>query len=201
MDAMEFFNRSAGRWRSQRTTHHLAFRRAEMGDSEITVETLSPDHPRVVDICKLYEIDPQQASGGAFVRWEGSMAWDREGENHSGETVFAIVPDPENPKIGKMLRERGYAEIVPVAGTYFIDDEDALILETEYETMSAIERFWFANPDLRMRATTVKRFGGFSTASFCSESRIDTDAASANGNDKTATEPAATKQFYSLLGW
>ena len=28
-DAMEFFQRSAGNWRSQRTTHHLPFRRAE----------------------------------------------------------------------------------------------------------------------------------------------------------------------------
>lgn len=39
-DAMEFFKQSAGTWHSQRTTHHLPFRRAELGGSEIFVETL-----------------------------------------------------------------------------------------------------------------------------------------------------------------
>ncbi|MFM7189844.1 MAG: phycobiliprotein lyase, partial [Microcystaceae cyanobacterium] len=40
MNAMEFFEKSAGQWRSQRTTHHLAFRRAESGTSDIWVESL-----------------------------------------------------------------------------------------------------------------------------------------------------------------
>lgn len=204
MDAMEFFQQSAGKWRSQRTTHHLAFRRAEMGDSEITVESLSGDDPKVEEICKLHEVDPREASGGAFVSWQGSMAWDREGENHSGETVFAIVPDRDNPSTGRMLRERGYAEIVPVAGRYHMDEEDGLVLVTEYETMSVIERFWFANPNLRMRTSTVTRFGGFSTASFCSESRIQSDLVGANtteSNSEKTDKELVTAQFSSVLGW
>lgn len=204
MDAIEFFQRSAGQWRSQRTTHHLAFRRAEMGDSQIKVEALSGNDPKVEQICKLHEVDPNQASGGAFVSWQGSMAWDREGENHSGETVFAIVPDPDNPRSGRMLRERGYAEIVPVAGRYYMDEEDGLILITEYETMSVIERFWFANPDLRMRTSTVTRFGGFSTASFCSESRSDSELANLSNSESSsanADKGLVTAQFSSVLGW
>ena len=202
MDAMEFFEKSAGRWRSQRTTHHLAFRRAEMGDSEIVVETLGPEVARVVEICKYHQIDPALAVGGALVSWQGSMAWDKEGENHSGETVFAIVPDPDNPRKGRMLRERGYAEIAPVAGRYEMDDEDGLVLTTEYETMSAEERFWFASSDLRLRSSTVKRFGGFSTASFCSETRIDSENGSDSQSD-SAPKPAlaTTTQFSSVLGW
>lgn len=196
MDAVEFFQKSAGRWRSQRTTHHLAFRRAEMGDSEIIVEALAGDHPKVQEICQLHAVDPSQASGGAFVSWQGSMAWDREGENHSGETVFAIVPDPNHPKTGRMLRERGYAEIVPVAGQYYMDEEGGLVLITEYETMSVIERFWFANPDLRMRTSTVTRFGGFSTASFCSESRISTESTAVSNS-----ELGSKTTFSSVLGW
>ena len=201
---MEFFQKSAGIWRSQRTTHHLAFRRAEMGDSEITVEALGGDHPKVEEICKLHEVDPAEASGGAFVSWQGSMAWDREGENHSGETVFAIVPDADNPSKGRMLRERGYAEIVPVAGRYHMDEEDGLVLITDYETMSVIERFWFANPNLRMRTSTVTRFGGFSTASFCSESRIDSDSADSSNSEVAsgkADRELATAKFSSVLGW
>jgi hypothetical protein len=58
MDGMEFFQLSAGKWRSQRTTHHLAFRRAETGESEIDVATLEADHPQVVEICRLHQVEP-----------------------------------------------------------------------------------------------------------------------------------------------
>lgn len=171
-DGKEFFQQSAGQWRSQRTTHHLPFRRAESGNSDINVEFLNADDDKIAVICQMHDVDPQTSIGGAFVSWDGSMAWDKENEEHQGTTVFALIPDPENPRKGKLLRERGYAEIVPVAGEYEMDEEDALVLITEYETMSIIERFWFVNPDLRLRSSTVKRFGGFNTATFCAESRI-----------------------------
>jgi hypothetical protein len=197
MDAMEFFQQSAGMWRSQRSIHHLAFRQAEMGDSNIEVIALTADDPRVVEICVMHEVDPSKAAGGAFVTWHGSMAWDKEEENHKGSTVFAIVPDDQNPRKGLMLRERGYAEIVPVAGGYEMDDQDGLVLITEYETMSSIERFWFAHPNVRMRTSSVKRFGGFSTSTFCTEIRVEpnTDIA------ESTTDPAVAQPFYSALGW
>jgi CpeS-like protein len=198
MDAMEFFHSSAGEWRSHRTTHHLAFRQAEMGDSNIEVIALGADDARVAEICEMHEVDPIRAAGGAFVTWHGSMAWDKDDENHKGSTVFAIVPDPENPRQGLMLRERGYAEIVPVAGRFEMDDEDGLLLITEYETMSSIERFWFANPNVRMRTSTVKRFGGFSTSTFCTEIRVEPDADAAK---QAAEEQPVTTKFYSALGW
>jgi hypothetical protein len=198
MDAMEFFQSSAGEWRSQRSTHHLAFRQAEIGDSNIQVTALGADDARVAEICKMHSVDPSRAAGGAFVTWHGSMAWDKDDENHKGSTVFAIVPDPENPRQGLMLRERGYAEIVPVAGRFEMDDEDGLLLITEYETMSSIERFWFANPNVRMRTSSVKRFGGFSTSTFCTEIRVEP------GSDATSAPAAAqvaASEFYSALGW
>jgi hypothetical protein len=198
MDAMEFFISSAGEWRSLRSTHHLAFRKAEVGDSNIQVTALSADDARVAEICQMHEVDPSRAAGGAFVTWHGSMAWDKDDENHKGSTVFAIVPDPENPRQGLMLRERGYAEIMPVAGRFEMDDQDGLLLITEYETMSSIERFWFANPNVRMRTSSVKRFGGFSTSTFCTEVRVEPDADAAS--EPAATEAAAT-EFYSALGW
>ncbi|OCR00698.1 chorismate-binding protein [Oscillatoriales cyanobacterium USR001] len=197
MDAMEFFQQSAGMWRSQRSIHHLAFRQTEMGDSSIEVIALTADDPRVIEICEMHEVDPSKAAGGAFVTWQGSMAWDKEEENHKGSTVFAIVPNDNNPRQGLMLRERGYAEIIPVAGSYEMDAEDGLVLITEYETMSSIERFWFANPNVRMRTSSVKRFGGFSTSTFCTEIRVEpnTEPAESTG------DPIAAQQFYSALGW
>lgn len=193
-DAREFFQQSAGKWRSQRTTHHLPFRRAESGGSDIDVEFLDAEDEKIVAICEMHDVDPQTAIGGAFVSWDGSMAWDKDNEDHKGTTVFALIPDADNPRKGQLLRERGYAEIVPVAGQYEMDDEDGLILVTEYETMSIIERFWFVNPNLRLRSSTVKRFGGFNTATFCAESRV-VDAGSQTVARDTET------QAYAISGW
>lgn len=195
---MEFFQRSAGKWRSLRTTHHLPFRRAETGDSEILVESLTAEDPKIIEICQMHDVDPKLAVGGAFVSWDGSMAWDKEDENHSGTTVFALVPEPDNPRKGKLLRERGYAEIVPVAGQYHLDEEEGLVLITEYETMSIVERFWFASPDLRLRTSTVKRFGGLSTATFCAEVRLT--RAENNSDDPVNQADPGTKPL-SLSGW
>ena len=213
MDAMEFFKLSAGRWRSQRTTHHLPFRRSETGDSEIWVETLSASDAKVIEICELHQVDSSLAIGGAYVKWQGTMAWDRsDDENHEGSTVFALVPDADNPRQGQMLRERGYAEIVPVVGRYHMDDEDGLVLTTDYETMSSIERFWFASPNLRLRTSTVKRFGGFSTASFCTEARIATETeqlgdsatstiSPSDVTPKQAQDAFESRQLSSVFGW
>lgn len=192
---MEFFERSAGTWRSQRTTHHLPFRRAENGGSYIEVKPLTKDDPKVIEICQMHDVDPSLAVGGAFVSWEGAMAWDKEGEEHKGTTVFSLIPNPDNPKKGKLLRERGYAEIVPIAGEYEIDENEALVLVTEYDTMSTVERFWFASPKMRVRTSTVKRFGGFNTATFCVEERLDEAEA------ETGTETAEASEVYAISGW
>jgi hypothetical protein len=197
MDVMDFFRLSAGQWNSQRTTHHLPFRRAELGGSVIAVEALEAGDPSVVDICQLHQVDPALAVGGALVTWQGSMAWDKEDENHEGRTVFSLVPNADNPQRGQLLRERGYAEIVPVIGQYEIDGEGGLLLTTEYETMSSVERFWFANPNLRLRTSVVKRFGGFSTASFCAESRLSGESV----EDAAAPDTLPAGTAFSAFGW
>jgi hypothetical protein len=198
MDAMAFFQKSSGLWRSQRTTHHLAFKRAEMGGSEIRVQALPKDDPRIIELCQLHEIDPTLAVGGAYVAWEGTMAWDsNDGEIHEGQTAFALVPDDESGRSGRLLREKGYAEIVPVVGRYEMDADNGLVLLTEYETMSSRERFWFADDNTRVRNSIVKRFGGFSSATFCSETRVEGEIV----GDRAPTQIQATERTMSMFGW
>lgn len=192
MNAMEFFQKSSGNWKSQRTTHHLAFRRSETGESNIHVTDLPATDPRVIEICQMHDYDPAQSIGGAYVTWEGSMGWDKEDEDHTGSTVFALVPTDQAGREGVLLRERGYAEIVPVVGQYSMDADDSLVLITEYDSMSVIERFSFPSGDLRIRTSTVKRFGGFSTATFCTEFRV------AENTEISTAEPSVA--YLSLLG-
>lgn len=198
MNAMEFFQKSSGLWRSQRTTHHLAFKRAEMGGSEIRVQALEKENSQIIELCHLHQIDPALAIGGAFVSWDGTMAWDQnDGEIHAGKTVFALVPDDEIGRSGRLLRELGYAEIMPVVGRYEMDEEDGLVLLTEYETMSSRERFWFADDNTRVRNSTVKRFGGFSSATFCSETRVEGEIV----GDKAPSLIQNGEKIASVFGW
>lgn len=175
-DAMDFFRHREGKWHSVRFTHHLAFRRSENGESEITMRCLEPSDPRVAKLCTDWEEDPAAAHGGCHVTWRATMAWDQEGENHDGETIFALVPTTSDRRAGKILRDRGYAEIVPIAGTYEMDEDDALILETPYQGGAVSERFMFEGPDVVNRVSTVQRFGGYSTATFAFEQRVRDDA-------------------------
>ncbi|GAB4151487.1 MAG: phycobiliprotein lyase [Cyanobacteria bacterium J069] len=170
MDIVEFFEQSSGKWFSQRTSHHLAFKQTEGGKSDIVIDLLSKEDPAVVALCQQYEIDPALALCGARVTWDGTMEWDK--EKHEGSTVIVPVPDADQPNEGKLLREQGYAEKAPVAGRYVMGDDDSLTLITEYETMYSEERLWFASPNLRLRTSILKRFGGFSMATFCSEIRM-----------------------------
>ncbi len=189
MNALEFLQLSEGRWRSHRIVHHLAFRQVETGELQIEVRSVAADDPTVAALCKDHDIDPSLAIGGSQVRWGGTMAWDQD-ETHAGSTLMVLVPETETS--GKLLREQGYAEKIPAIGAYEIDAAGAFVLTTEYETMSAIERFTFsADGQLRFRSSTVKRFGGFSTASFCTEFR--------DGSAVAAAETAAALQP-SLLG-
>jgi hypothetical protein len=98
------------------------------------------------------------------------MAWDKAGEAHEGESLFALLPSDSHGREGLLLRDRGYAETAPVAGHFSMDDRDALLLRTSYETMNTLERFSFAGRHVRLRTSTVE--GLSNTASFCVETRI-----------------------------
>ncbi len=209
-DALAFFRQSCGRWRSRRSSHHLLHRRAEAGSSFIEVVALGPEDPRLIAIATLHRQDPTGLVGGCQVRWSGSMAWDKAGEAHEGESVFGLIPTDEIGREGLLLRDRGYAETAPVAGRFAMDAHHELLLTTDYETMSSVERFSFLGPNVRLRSSTVE--GLSNTASFCIETRLveseagkSTLASSDPGTDLAApgsTAPSTQVQGpLSPLGW
>jgi len=205
-DAISFFRLSCGRWRSQRSSHHLLHRQAEAGSSFIEVVELEAGDPQLVAIAALHGEDPDKLVGGCRVRWSGSMAWDKAGEAHEGESVFGLIPTDTLGREGLLLRDRGYAETAPVAGRFAMDERDALLLTTAYETMNSLERFSFAGPNVRLRTSTVE--GLSNTASFCIETRIEAAAATGSAaHPETGAVAAGTseamkpRESVSLLGW
>ena len=193
-DALSFFRLSCGRWRSQRSQHHLLHRRAEAGASFIVVVELPKGDPRLAEIAACNGESAERIVGGCWVRWSGSMAWDRAGESHEDQTMFGLIPTDDSGRNGLLLRDRGYAEKAPVAGQFRMDEENGLILTTDYEMMSSLERFWFAGPNLRLRTSTVQ--GLSNNASFCMETRQLDDPAAV-----TAAAAAGMPGALAPFGW
>ena len=195
-DALSFFRLSCGRWRSQRSSHHLLHRRAEAGGSFIEVVEIAAADPRLIAIAELHGENPAGLVGGCRVTWNASMAWDKAGEAHEGESVFGLIPTDELGRSGLLLRDRGYAETAPVAGHFAMDERDGLLLTTGYETMASLERFSFAGPNVRLRTSTVE--GLSNTASFCVETRL---LDSPEPGAKTPAQEPVSDQPLSPLGW
>lgn len=172
MNIDEFVERSLGKWRSQRSAHHLAFHHFEEVTSLIEILPLENDDERVIALCKANQVDSNLISSPFYMTWEGQSDWD-EDEVLSGSTVLAPVPDWENPTQGKLLREQGYAETVPAVGHYQLIEDGSFVLNTMYERAAAEEKIWFATPNLRFRVSLIKTGGGqgVTTASFSSEIR------------------------------
>jgi phycoerythrin-associated linker protein len=174
MDITQFVEQSIGRWRSQRSAHHLAFRHFEAVESVIDITMLPGTDARVVDLCKAYGVDPSHTVTPFHMSWEGQSDWDENSEVIKGSTVLVPVPDRESPdRRGQLLREQGYAETIPAAGQYHITDDETFVLVTPYDNAAAEEKIWFGTPNLRFRVSLIKSSNGTGvvTAAFASEIR------------------------------
>ena len=198
-NALSFFQLSCGRWRSQRSVHHLLHRRAEAGGSLIVVDELAASDQRLVELAQLHGQDPAGLVGGCWVRWSASMAWDKAGEDHTGESVIGLIPTDERGREGILLRDLGYAEKAPASSRFCMDAHDGLLLSTDYETMSVWERFAFQGPNVRVRTSTVE--GLSNNASFCIETRCEDAQEERPAASPAAGGAAASQPALSLLGW
>ena len=172
MDITEFVANSIGRWRSQRSAHHLVFGHFEAVESEIEIVPLSIEDPAVIDLCKTNHIDPHLAVSPFRVSWDGKSDWD-ENEVLKGSCILAPIPDPDQANRGKILRDQGYAETMAATGDYTIMADGTFVLVTSYDRAAAEEKIWFVNPNVRCRVSLIKTSAGTGvvTASFSSEIR------------------------------
>ncbi|GBF81058.1 phycobiliprotein lyase [Aphanothece sacrum] len=176
MNITQFVEHSLGRWRSQRSAHHLIFSHFEAVQSVIDIVPLSPDDEEVINLCNSYDIAPSLAVSPFGMSWEGESDWD-DNAQVKGSCILVPVPDPIIPNRGKLLRDQGYAETIAAAGDYHITEDGTFVLLTSYDRAAAEEKIWFANPNLRFRVSLIKTSegSGVVTASFSSEIRSLSD--------------------------
>lgn len=169
MDIIEFFQQSAGKWFSQRTSHYLSHPKLEAGKTDLWIDILPASDPEVIKVCELSNVDPSLALLGARVKWNGTVGTNE--QKQAGSTMIVPLANPENPRTGPLLQSTVNQEM-PVQGRYSLGKDNALTLMTESPTMMVEERVWFESPNLRLRTSTLKRKDGFSVASMCSEIRM-----------------------------
>lgn len=172
MDITQFVEQSLGRWRSQRSAHHMIFSHFEAVQSVIDIMALSLEDEEVITLCQAYGLNPDQAVSPFRMTWEGQSDWDEEAEM-KGTCVLVPIPDPTLPNQGRLLRDQGYAETVAAVGEYAFTEDGMFVLLTPYDRAMAEERIWFVNPNLRLRVSLIKTSEGTGvvTASFASEIR------------------------------
>jgi hypothetical protein len=185
-DMMEFFQKSEGTWFTQRTVHHFeAVTADQSGESNISIEVLTADHTQIQAICEKQGIDPATAKGGASFLWQDNQ--DKQALDPDRAAVLVDVPDDESRQSGKLLRNQGYVEKIPVVSRYWFGRDGILTIDTDYDNNQGQERCWFINHDFRVRVSTVRNNNGVHITTYCSERRCvsDTDLAkmvAANAN-------------------
>ncbi|MEL7035036.1 MAG: phycobiliprotein lyase [Cyanobacteria bacterium J06592_8] len=169
MNMMDFFRKSEGVWFSQRAVHHFDAVVNESGESNLIINVLEKDDPRVLEVCQNQNTDPALVSGGASFGWQDNL--DLQEPNPNYAAILVDLPNPENPRQGKFLRNRGYVEGIPVVGIYHFSEDGVLTISTEYERNQGQERCWFVTDDFRVRVSSVKMVNGVNLTSYSSERR------------------------------
>lgn len=175
MNVREFFELSAGKWFSQKTSQHLTLKQSEHGKSDLVIEILPSDDSQVTQLCQQAGVDPTTSWGGVKYNWKGTIAWDNSSQtapNQQGESIAIAISDSPESSTGKLFHtSTGNAKSLQIA-QYMMGDDDALTLVTTQGSTSSEERVWFESNNVRVRTVITTQANGDSLASFYSEIRM-----------------------------
>jgi hypothetical protein len=169
MTMMDFFRKSEGSWFSQREVHHYDLLNNETTESNLIIQVVDRDDPRVAEICQAQQIDPSLAMGGGAFLWQQDL--DDVEPNPDYAAVLIDVPDDATGRSGKLIRNKGYVEVAPVICRYWFGQDGILTIDTEYENNQGQERCWFVTDDFRVRVSTIKLMDGVQLSTYSSERR------------------------------
>lgn len=172
MTMMDFFRKSEGTWFTQRSVHHFDSVADESGESNLIVQVIERDDPRVQEVCAQQGIDPVRATGGASFTWQASL--DFREPNSQSAAILVDIPDVESDARGKLIRNQGYVESIPVVSRYHFAADGVLTIDTDYDNNQGQERCWFITDDFRVRVSTVRMMNGVNLMTYCSERRCVT---------------------------
>lgn len=184
MEIVNFFEKMAGRWFSQRTTHALSTQQSKAGKSDLEVAFLPADAPAVQQLCQQLGTADGQPLCGLQVQQSSTVDGDTKPTVSttllvplSGHTSNSNTPEKTMAYEGTLLRS-GQGDTPPQTGSYSLDEE-VLTIITDTQDAQSTERLWFINDNLRMRTGITELTSGLRIASFCSEIRMGAKPAKA----------------------
>jgi hypothetical protein len=152
--------------------HHFDLADDQSGESNLIVTVIEKDNPKVREICTSQEISPSLATGGASFNWQSNL--DDEEPNPNYAAILIDIPDDETGHSGKLIRDRGYVEKMPVVSRYWFGKDGILTIDTDYDNNQGQERCWFVTDDFRVRVSTARMMNGINLITYCSERRCVT---------------------------
>ncbi len=173
MDVKEFFELSAGKWFSQKTSHHLTLKQSEHGKSDLLIDILASNDPQVIQLCVQAGLDPSQTAISTKYTWKGTSQWDTQAQNtanQQGEAIVVFIPEQSETNTGNLFCSVGGDNFS--TAKYTLGDDHALTLVTENENRRSEERIWFESNNVRLRTTIITQPNGEALASFYSEIRM-----------------------------
>lgn len=185
MEIVNFFEKLAGRWFSQRTTHALSTQQSKAGKSDLEVTFLPADAPEVSELCEAQNAtDPlcglsiHQSStvdGDTKPKVLTTLLVPLKPDSTSVGTLGSTPDGDRNDIISGRLLRSGASNQGVYQSTYTLE-EDVLTIVGNADEARTEERLWFINENLRMRTgMTELKSGpnsGLRVASFCSEIRL-----------------------------
>jgi hypothetical protein len=175
MNVREFFELSAGKWFSQKTSQHLTLKQSEHGKSDLVIEVLANDSPQVIQLAQQAAIDPSSILVAVKYTWKGTVAWDAQTQNpanQQGESIALAIPAAPASNAGRLIHASTNSGNAPQIAQYTLGDDNALTLVTNHEDNCTEERVWFESDNVRVRTTITTQANGESLASFYSEIRM-----------------------------
>ena len=172
MEIVNFFEKLAGRWFSQRTTHALSTQQSKAGKSDLEVAFLASDAAEVQALCESLgkaALTSAEPLCGLQIQQTSTI----EGDTKPSVLTTLMVPfAPDSPALsrGRLVSSGGPGKGVKKS-TYTLEDE-VLTIVTEDDQAQSTERVWFINDNLRMRTGMTELVDGLRIASFCSEIRL-----------------------------
>ena len=164
--AVDFFQKSAGSWNSQRRYYSLNKDiEPQEVNSLLNISFLEQGTPELINLAQRHELEDLSALVcGTKVTWESNYT----NENSKpviGSTVFGI-------KGNVLYRDRGFATPKPVTALCSFINPDTMSLHTEYNSNSFDEEIKLVGSKYRTRQTIISRSGQEITIGQYLEKRI-----------------------------
>ncbi|WP_193197295.1 phycobiliprotein lyase [Nostoc sp. MG11] len=148
----EFFQESAGKWRSERRYYTLPEGETKEMESIITIRFLEQGCDELQQLAQMHDLaDSASLQCGAEVIWESTDLLKARKES-KGSTLFGAL--------GNILyRDRGFATSKPVTAKYYFSNPKTLCLRTEYNGSVFEEELKLVGSKYRTRQTIISRAG------------------------------------------